>query len=186
MTQTKTKTEICANCGRERYYHTEEAYQNVKRQGINLSRHPCKKFTPQTPPTKSDGVKSDNSREDGLINPIGEDSVKRNKTAETFVLKDKAFWIDEAKSVGHSYKNKSERAKRRVKESYLNKRRYREQDIFEKIKEKAKPKVSVSVTIDSNLRDKLEQLKKKENIETLSPIVNALLWDWFKQQEKQK
>lgn len=59
-------------------------------------------------------------------------------------------------------------------------------DIFKGIKEKPKPKVSVSVTIDSDLKDKLESLKKKENIETLSPVVNLLLWDWFRSQEKQK
>jgi len=49
-------------------------------------------------------------------------------------LSEKAFWIDAGKCVGHSYNPSSERAKRRIKESFRNRRRFYYKDVASAVK----------------------------------------------------
>lgn len=47
-----------------------------------------------------------------------------------------------------------------------------------------KTKTRVSVTIDLELLNKIEDYKKKNKIEKLSPTINEMLWDWIKKEEQ--
>ena len=55
--------------------------------------------------------------------------------------------------------------------------------MFETLKSK---KVSVSITIDKELREKLKEIKEKNLIVNLSPMINELLWEWVKKQVEKK
>jgi len=55
--------------------------------------------------------------------------------------------------------------------------------MFETLKSK---KVSVSITIDKELREKLKEIKEKNLIVSLSPMINELLWEWVKKQVEKK
>lgn len=49
-----------------------------------------------------------------------------------------------------------------------------------------KPKIAVSITIDEELCKKLKEIKEKNGVVSLSPMINEMLWDWIKKQEKKK
>lgn len=51
--------------------------------------------------------------------------------------------------------------------------------MFETLKSK---KVAVSITIDEELLEELKKKKENNNIKSLSPMINELLWKWVKQQ----
>ena len=55
--------------------------------------------------------------------------------------------------------------------------------MFETLKSK---KVSVSITIDKELREKLKEIKEKNFVVSLSPMINELLWEWVKKQVEKK
>ena len=55
--------------------------------------------------------------------------------------------------------------------------------MFEKLKLK---KVGVSITLDDELVEKLKEIKEENNILSLSPMINDLLWEWVKKQEEKK
>lgn len=44
---------------------------------------------------------------------------------------------------------------------------------------KLRGKANVGLTIDQTLLEELENLKEKEKIKSLSPMVNQMLWDWL-------
>lgn len=52
--------------------------------------------------------------------------------------------------------------------------------MFETLKSK---KVSVSITIDGELLEELKKMKDENNIKSLSPMINELLWEWVKKQK---
>jgi metal-responsive CopG/Arc/MetJ family transcriptional regulator len=54
-------------------------------------------------------------------------------------------------------------------------------DIFSKVKQE---KTSISLTLDSELIKKLEEYKITKKIKSLSPMINEMLWDWLKKEEK--
>ncbi len=45
--------------------------------------------------------------------------------------------------------------------------------------ENLKGKTPVNITIDKTLLEKLEELKRKEKIKSLSPMINQMLWEWL-------
>ena len=47
-----------------------------------------------------------------------------------------------------------------------------------------KQKVAVNITIDKQLYDELIKFKTKNDIKSLSPLVNQMLWDWLESQKK--
>jgi len=58
-------------------------------------------------------------------------------------------------------------------------------DLLELKKNLKKPtKQNVSITIDRDLYEKIEELKKRTGIEKFSPIINHLLREYFKELEK--
>ena len=46
-------------------------------------------------------------------------------------------------------------------------------------------KINISITIDKNLVNNLEEIKKKKKYRKLSPQINDLLWDWLNKEEKE-
>ncbi len=56
-------------------------------------------------------------------------------------------------------------------------------DILERLKGH---KVPVNITIDEELFNRLQKLKQKKQIKTLSPVINEILWDWVNAQENKK
>ena len=58
------------------------------------------------------------------------------------------------------------------------------ENIFSKIKSRKEPKVTVSMTIDKELLDKLKEIRKEAGVEKLSPVLNEVLWDWVRNQEE--
>ena len=55
--------------------------------------------------------------------------------------------------------------------------------MFEKLKLR---KVAVSITLDDELIEKLKEIKEENNILSLSPMINDLLWEWVKKQEEKE
>lgn len=55
--------------------------------------------------------------------------------------------------------------------------------MFETLKSR---KVSVSITIDEELYEKLKEIKEKNFVVSLSPMINELLWEWVKKQVEKK
>jgi metal-responsive CopG/Arc/MetJ family transcriptional regulator len=47
-----------------------------------------------------------------------------------------------------------------------------------------KKKIQVNITIDKGLLDELNEYKDKHNIKQLSPLINEMLWEWIKNEEK--
>jgi|ETN02SMinimDraft_4_1059925.scaffolds.fasta_scaffold20917_4 metal-responsive CopG/Arc/MetJ family transcriptional regulator len=56
-------------------------------------------------------------------------------------------------------------------------------DFIEKLK-KTKTKVMVNVTIDETLLKEINDFKEKHSIPQLSPLINEMLWEWIKNEEK--
>ena len=56
-------------------------------------------------------------------------------------------------------------------------------DILEKINERKEP---VTITLDTKLAEKLRGWRKKKKLKSLSPLINALLWEWIEEQEKEE
>ena len=61
-----------------------------------------------------------------------------------------------------------------------------ENEIKNKIKERKKGKGNVNLTLDITLLKKLQDFKKRNNIEQLSPMINEMLWSWLEGLEKEK
>lgn len=55
-------------------------------------------------------------------------------------------------------------------------------DIFKSREEEGK--MPVSVTLDKKLYNELKKLQKKLGMETFSPVVNDILWDWYNKNNK--
>ena len=53
-------------------------------------------------------------------------------------------------------------------------------DILDRLKGK---KVPVNITIDEELFKRLKKLRERENIKTLSPVINEILWKWINARE---
>jgi len=49
--------------------------------------------------------------------------------------------------------------------------------------ERLKPKVKTSITIDQDLHEELKKIKEENEVESLSPMINEMLWSWIKSQE---
>jgi hypothetical protein len=56
-------------------------------------------------------------------------------------------------------------------------------DIFEGLKGN---KVPVNITIDAELERKLRKIMNDKHIKSLSPMINAMLWEWLNKQEENK
>ncbi len=48
----------------------------------------------------------------------------------------------------------------------------------------SKLKIRATITLDSDLLEKLESYKIKNNIKKLSPMLNEMLWEWINKEEK--
>ena len=46
-------------------------------------------------------------------------------------------------------------------------------------------KINISITIDRNLMNNLEEIKKKKKYRKLSPQINDLLWDWLNKEDEE-
>lgn len=53
---------------------------------------------------------------------------------------------------------------------------------FNKIKERKK---IVHITIDESLYKIIEDYKERKNVDSFSPMVNAILWDWIKSNKEE-
>ena len=51
--------------------------------------------------------------------------------------------------------------------------------MFENLNHRGR-KSAVSITIDTELLEKLKEIKLERKIESLSPMINEVLWEWFK------
>lgn len=54
---------------------------------------------------------------------------------------------------------------------------------FEDVKSR---KIHVTLTIDQSLFKKLKEIKEKNEVESFSPMVNKMLWDWVKKEEEKE
>ncbi len=47
-------------------------------------------------------------------------------------------------------------------------------------------KVRANITLDQSLLDALDKYKTDNEIKTLSPMINAMLWDWLDKNQEDK
>jgi hypothetical protein len=57
-------------------------------------------------------------------------------------------------------------------------------NIKEVLQQKSGGKANVNLTLDKSLLKELFDFKLKNDIRSLSPMVNEMLWDWLENQEK--